>query len=164
METLKLPYNAGNKMSFYNFRKPAPSKSMETISMNTDDRWDATQRGRPTAASLLRAPLHKGRLKSAVERIRITEVLLTRAIVRVLIDIHGVRGPGFYQYRNTRRYYELSRYCLHRSPASVWVKPRNRLLLCDENDSDVLQPIFNRIELACVAICIHCGDTSARDT
>lgn len=53
-----------------------------------------------------------GRLKSTNERIRITELLPTWTIVCVLIGIHGVCGRAFYQWHNTRCYYELSCHCL----------------------------------------------------
>lgn len=58
---------------------PAPkAKLVETIPMNTDDRWDATRREWTRAASQPGARLYKRRLKSTKERIRITEVLPTR--------------------------------------------------------------------------------------
>lgn len=66
------------------FRNPVISNPMsktklvETISMNTDDRWDATRCEWTRAASLPGARLYKRRLKSTKERIRITEVLPTR--------------------------------------------------------------------------------------
>jgi len=61
------------------------------------------------------ARLRRTRLKSTDERIRITELLPTWAIVCALIGIHGVRSLASYQWHNTRCYYELSRYCLFSS-------------------------------------------------
>lgn len=67
------------------------------------------------ALSWRHARLRRTRLKSTDERIRITELLPTWAIVCALIGIHGVRSLASYQWHNTRCYYELSRYCLFSS-------------------------------------------------